>query len=127
MSLAQKIQFNNELLDAEIAMAVDVMRAALERLPVHKREAVKAQLADLLEKPKTPQRGGDVLNKVVQLFQRAANDRKEWRAAEIVTAVNAEPKQVYNALQYLRSRRVIQKKGYGLYVLEDGTVIEGSP
>jgi hypothetical protein len=111
--------------DPAVGLAVEMLRRALDGVPEHLRPQVAAKLSALL-KPKPPLRGKDTLNNVVALFRQ----EKKWRASDMVEALadtGAEPKQIYNALNYLRSRRIIQKRGYGIYVLEDGSLIEGPP
>lgn len=107
---------------------VEALKRALETLPETQRAAALGKLSENL-KPKTPVRGGDVLNNVVLAFRKKRELSAEEAYAEVAANLGpaTERKQVYNALTYLRSRRIIQKKGYGLYVLEDGSVIEGLP
>lgn len=119
-----------ETLDSDIAVAVDVVRAALNRLSPRKRAAALAELSDVLQSPKAPHRGGEILNNVVELFQR--DQKREWTAADVVatladSGVTAESKPVYNALTYLKGTKVIRRIGYGRYQLANGTVVDGIP
>ena len=101
-----------------------MIRAAIDAIPPDQRDELKQRLTEALTKPQIPTRGGEVLNNIVNLFK--SSDKTEWTASEIRTALadadgNEPPKaSVYSALQYLGTKRVIQRHGYGRYTFEGG-------
>ena len=115
--------------DPAVAAYADLLRGAIERIPVHQRDAVLSQLQDLLAKPRSPQRGGELLNNVFELFKKEPT--VERRASDVIKALNldaeADAKPVHNALNYLHGTKILHRIGYGLYRLEDGSVVEGLP
>lgn len=101
-----------------------MLRAALAGVPESKRHAAAARLIELITPPKTPQRGGPILENVVKLFK---EQKREWGAGDVVAALAAtgkpaEPKKVYSALTYLKDMKVIRRVGYGRYLLADGSM-----
>ena len=117
---------------ARVARA-EMVRAMFAAMTAEQRADAIADIRDLLpdtifEKPKAPQRGGDVLNNVFLLFKRepevtrAAQEVKEKLANE---GKDADVQAVRNALNYLNSRHVLQRIGYGRYRLADGSLVEG--
>jgi hypothetical protein len=116
--------------DAAIKARVETLRAIIQTIPEAQRAVVFARVrdllpADLFEKSKAPQRGGPLLNNVYELFM--AEPKVERGASEVMAALAdkgkpAEPQPVRNALNYLHSRRVLYRIGYGKYVLEDGSI-----
>src|SRR5687767_8197679 len=115
--------------DAAVAAYAEVLRGAIERIPANQRDAVLAKIQDLLAKPKAPQRGGELLNNVFELFKKEPT--VERRASDVIRELNldaeADAKPVHNALNYLYGTKVLHRIGYGLYRLENGSVVEGSP
>ncbi len=112
--------------DPEVALAVEMLRAAWERVPSEKRRAVADLLGVALARPKAPRRGGPVLDNVIALFRE--EPRKEWNACEVVSklankGVTAEPKQVYSALTYLSGMKILRRVGYGRYLVEGGGLL----
>jgi hypothetical protein len=117
--------------DPDVIMAANMLRRALEELSPPKRRAVAKLLAGWIAEPRLPKRAGPVLDNVIALF-RSDRSKSSWSASEVVAALadKAERKQIYNALNYLSApnptgRRILKKAGYGRYLLEDGTWIEG--
>jgi hypothetical protein len=118
--------------DPDVILAAEMLHGALEKLTPEKRRAVAKLLSEWLSEPQLPKRAGPVLDNVIALFR--ADRRKEWTSSEVVAALRdkAQRKQIYNALNYLSSptqsgRRILTKTGYGKYLLEDGSWIEGPP
>lgn len=112
--------------DPEVDLAVEMLRAALERLPEYKRQAVIDRLVDMMPKSKVPQRGGPILDNVINLFRE--RPAQEISAAAVVAAladrgITATPKPVYNALNYLNGMRIIKRVGYGRYIMEGGGML----
>lgn len=113
----------------------NTLRAVILSIPENQRANVIAQVRDVLpqalfETPKAPHRGGEVLNNVFELFKRTPNVARA--APEVLkelqkAGVAAEPQSVRNALNYLNSRRIVQRIGYGRYIMEDGSIVEGPP
>jgi hypothetical protein len=111
------------------------LRAVILSIPQEQRSAVIAHIHDILPvslnpPPRAPHRGGDVLNNIYELFRREPAIARA--APEVVrelakVGVTAEPQTVRNALNYLNSRRIVQRIGYGRYIMEDGSVVEGPP
>lgn len=121
--------------DAGRTARATVVRAVFGAMSPEQRSDAIADIRDLLpdsifEKPKAPHRGGDVLNNVFDLFKRepdvtrAAPEVREKLADE---GKDADVQAVRNALNYLNSRRVLQRIGYGRYRLADGSLVEGPP
>jgi hypothetical protein len=119
---------------AELAAWSSMLRAAILTIPESHRPAVFNRLRDvlppsLLKSPPAPQRGGELLNNVFQLFQsdpmaeRAVADVVAALAAEMGKKVEAQP--VRLALNYLNSRRILRRVGYGKYQLENGEIVDG--
>ncbi len=111
--------------DPEVELAANMLHAALTGIPEAKRQAAAARLVQLLTPPKTPQRGGPILENVVKLFK---EQKRDWSAADVVAALAtkgkpAEPKKVYSALTYLKDMKVIRRVGYGRYLLADGSMV----
>lgn len=111
-----------------------MLRAAILAIPEVDRQAVLDQLQDVLQpsanKGRAPRRGGDVLNNVFQLFQKAPD--AVMAAGEVQEVLNqrgavADPQAVRNALNYLNGRSVLRRVGYGRYQLADGRIVEGPP
>ena len=132
MAGARPIRKQEAQADPDVIMAAEMLRGALEKLTPPKRRAVAKLLSEFLEEPRLPKRAGPVLDNVISLFR--SDRRKEWSASEVVAALanKAARKQVYNALNYLSTpnppgRRILTKTGYGKYLLEDGSWIEGPP
>ena len=114
--------------DPEVVLAADMLRGALQRVPEQKRRAVVDMLADMLATPKTPKRGGTVLDNVIELFKQ--EQRPEWSAGEVVSAlkdrgVTDKPKKVYSALTYLSSdgMKILRRVGYGRYLVQGGGLL----
>jgi hypothetical protein len=99
----------------KIASAV---RTLIAELP----EAEQHRLLDELRKklhPISAPQAGDVLSAIVRLFPK----RREWTVEELkrnvrAQGVQAEVKEIYNALGYLTRKRKIQRIGYGRYIVE---------
>jgi hypothetical protein len=96
----------------------DAIMTLLSPLPPAEQEAVKRLLDEKLGTKATPH-AGVVLGTVVRLF--SAKD--EWRVPELKGAitgagVDAQPKDIYNALGYLTRRGYIRRLGYGRYLVE---------
>ena len=113
-------------LDIEVETAVRCAAQTLQALPEAKRAMAAAKLAELLTPPKTPQRGGMVLENVVALFKEA--QRPDWAASDVLKALEdkgqrVEPKKVYSALTYLKDMKIISRVGYGRYRLENGGLL----
>lgn len=109
-----------------------MLRAAILAIPEVDRQAVLDQLQDLLQpsanKGRAPRRGGEVLNNVFHLFQKAPD--AVMAAREVQEVLNqrgaaADPQAVRNALNYLNGRSVLRRVGYGRYQLADGRIVEG--
>jgi hypothetical protein len=106
----------------------EMLRALILSIPDNERAATFAQVRDtlpleLFAKSKAPQRGGDILNNVFELFQR--EPAIERGALEIARELAVEAQPVRNALNYLNSRRVLQRVGYGKYRMGDGSLVDG--
>lgn len=117
-----------------VSAQASMLRAAILAIPEVDRQAVLDQLRDVLQpssgRSKVPRRGGDVLNNVIQLFQKAPG--AVMAAGEVQEALSqhgaiAEPQAVRNALNYLNGRSVLRRVGYGRYQLADGRIVEGPP
>lgn len=116
--------------DPAVSAYAEILRGAIERVPTHLRDAVFRSLADLLNKPRVPQRGGPLLNNVIDVFK--SKPGVEHSAAEVVSAlverdIPADIKPVYNALNYLHGMNILRRVGYGRYLMADGTMIDGPP
>lgn len=116
--------------DPAVGVYAEILRGVIERIPMHLRDAVFNSLADLLQKPKVPQRGGALLNNVIHVFK--SNPGVERGAAEVIAAlaeknISAEIKPIYNVLNYLNGMNVIRRVGYGRYLMVDGSIIDGPP
>ena len=103
----------------ELTAAIEVV---LRSLPPDKREEIKHAL---LEDPqpipasKAP-RGGPVL----RVITTSLPQQQQWTAKDVLDVVRdkgvtASPKQVYNALGYLRRKGHIKRISYGRYMVED--------
>lgn len=114
---------------------VSMLRAAILSVPAAQRSAVFHRLRDLLpasllRPPVGPQRGGELLNNVFELFK---NDPGAGRdTSEVVEELSRQGKHVEAqpvrlALNYLKSRRILRRIGYGKYQLEDGSIVDGIP
>lgn len=135
-NLAAQLSLDLPYEGSMIRARADMLRALIEQIPVHQRASVFEQVRDLLPvtvkgHPKGPHRGGEILNNVYELFRKEpmmARAAPEVQA-EIEKTSNAriEPQAVRNALNYLHSRQVLQRIGYGRYRLADGSVIDGPP
>ena len=120
---------------AAVLVRAETLRAMILSIPADQRAPVFALVRDLLpaslfEKSKAPHRGGEVLNNIFELFKREPT--VERGTADVVqelakVGVAAEPQSVRNALNYLNSRRIVQRVGYGRYRMEDGSIVEGPP
>jgi hypothetical protein len=121
--------------DPEVIAIAKALHAALNSVAPEKRRAVADMLIEMLEPLQRRQRGGEVLNNVIQLFKEQR--RKEWSASQVVAALkergqDCERKAVFNALTYLThgpdpSRRILRKFGYGKYLMADGSVADNAP
>ena len=120
---------------AAIRARAEMLRATIAAIPSHQLAAVFNEIRDVLppslfDHPKAPQRGGDTLNNVYDLFkqdpgtQRGAPEVKK-ELAKAGKPADAQP--IRNALNYLSQRRVPRRVGYGLYQLSDGSFVEGLP
>ena len=119
--------------EAALTARAQILRAVLQSIPHDQREAVLAQVRDLLpasfDQKRGVQRGGDVLNNVLLLFR---SDPKERDSALVIKELaqqgkRYEPQPVRLALNYLNSRRILQRVGYGKYRLENGDIVDGLP
>jgi hypothetical protein len=119
---------------ARVAWAA-MLRAAILAIPPHWRETALADNHDLLpgftfEKSRAPQRGGQVLNNVYELFKLESKSilaAPEVREKLEKTGKPADIQSVRNALTYLQGRSILRRIGYGKYQLEDGRIIDGAP
>lgn len=96
---------------------VKLIGRLVESLSVEERRGLIRQLRrDLDESVGRPPRGKSVLNNVISLL----GDQREWRAAEVRERLEANnkaanPKSVYNALNYLERAGHLQRIGHGRY------------
>lgn len=119
----------------EIKTRAEMLRAAIQSIPADQRNAVLAEVRDLIpksvfERPKEPERGSELTKNVYLVFK---NDPKTKRDAKGVVDVlerggmKADIKPVRYSLNYLRNRQILRRVGYGLYQMEDGSIVEGPP
>jgi hypothetical protein len=105
------------------------LRAVIESIPAAHRPQVLAKVADLLPNrdAREPRRGGPLLNNVYRLYKEEPTPKG---AADVVKALQedgvkvGDSKPVYNAINYLRRARVLRKVGYGMYQLDDGSIVD---
>jgi hypothetical protein len=117
--------------DAETS--VRMLRAVIQAIPEERRAEVLERVRDLIpsslfKNSRIPQRGGDVLNNVFELFK--SEPAVERGAPEVHDALAksgkpAEPQSIRNALNYMSSRQILQRVGYGRYRMADGSMMEG--
>jgi hypothetical protein len=118
--------------DPVIAARADAVRAMIKAIPRDQLMAVLWEARDVfppsvLEKLQPPKRGGDVLHNVFELFKSEPNVKRA--APDVVDALakrgkTVEATPVRQALNYLNSRRILRRVGYGLYQLEDGRIVD---
>jgi hypothetical protein len=128
MSNEAAIPLTPVLADPEVETAANVLKAALNGLPEHKRHAAAARLIEILTPPKAPTKPGPVLGKVIELFK--SEQRTEWAASEVLEALGdrfrddaQNKKQVYSALTYLSNAKILRRIGYGRYLIEGGGLL----
>jgi hypothetical protein len=135
-NLAEPITNHTDPVPAGQQAWVSMLRAAILSIPEKQRAGVLSQLHDILpsmlpKSPPAPKRGGELLNNVFLLFQsdpkveRAVADVVAALAVEMGKTVEAQP--VRLALNYLNSRRILRRVGYGKYQLENGEIVDGPP
>jgi hypothetical protein len=100
-----------------------VIRTLIAELPAGEQQRLYDELRKKLQPINTPQ-AGDVLGAIVRLFPM----RREWTVEELKNdvreqGVSADPKQIYNALGYLKRKGKIQRVGHGRYMV-DGALLE---
>ena len=131
-NLAEQLSFDLPYEDSMIRARADMLRAVIQQIPRHQRAGVFELVRDLLPQtiighPNAPQRGGEVLKNVYELFRRAPSVPKAAPEVQAelakATQTTVEPQSVRNALNYLNQRRILRRVGYGRYILEDGSLI----
>lgn len=107
-------------------IASGIANSTFEALSEQDRQDVLDKLIVILRPIPTP-RAGEVLDAIVKLLPR----RKDWtvhdlREGVLEKGVSADPKEVYNAIGYLKRKGHMRRIGYGRYVVDDGTMIIAS-
>ena len=121
--------------DAALRARVQMLRAAIECIPASQRAAVFAQLTDVLPEAmrlrlRAPHRGGEVLTNVFELFRNSPTETRDTADVVFELAKKGKPadaQPVRLAMNYLNSRRILRRVGYGKYQLEDGSIVDGLP
>lgn len=107
-------------------IARGIADSTFEALSDDDRQAVLDELIEIVRPIPAP-RAGEVLDAIVKLLPR----RKDWSVQDLKDGVSergvsADPKEVYNAIGYLKRKGHMRRIGYGRYVVDDGTVIVAS-
>lgn len=108
--------------EARISELGTLVRHLISELPPDRRARFAKQLADFRLTPSEERSTGPVYNNVIDLFTRET--RREWTASEVQIAlaesgVHADPKAVYNVLNYLARKGRLQRIGRGHYLVKD--------
>ena len=107
---------------------VEMLRAAIKTIPQDQRHEAFTQVRDLFERDATPRRGSDLLRNIYLVYKR---DPQTARGAlDVVAELGLKKDQaqpVRYAINYLKSRRILRRIGYGKYQLEDGSIVDGIP
>jgi hypothetical protein len=97
---------------------VAAIKTLIAGLPRAEQERVLAEITKLV-RPISAPRAGDVLGAIVRLLPA----RRDWKVEDLKRSIDAQrieatPKQLYNALGYLRRTGRITRVGYGRYVVD---------
>lgn len=103
---------------------ISAVKAFMPNLSANERQILLNELTSLIRPIPTP-KGGEVLDFLARLLP----EKKEWRVDEIKDeiasgGVEAEPKEIYNAISYLARRGYVTKIGYGRYIIAGGAEIQ---
>jgi hypothetical protein len=115
---ARKKDATDPAADGHAERIASAVRTLIAELPADEQHRLLDELRKKLHPISVPQ-AGDVLNAIVRLLPK----RREWTVEELKSdvrarGVSAEPKEIYNALGYLTRKRIVQRIGYGRYIVE---------
>lgn len=118
---------------ASTDVRVQWLRLLIDSIPEAERAAVVSQLTDLLREhgsatePKELRRGKQLLRSVLLIYKNEPTTPKgvpQVAAALEAEGMKAAPRALYNAVGYLKSRKIIQWVSPGMYRLSDGSLIQ---
>jgi hypothetical protein len=110
---------DNPLADQTLAL----LKTLLQEMPDTQKQRVARELLKLIGHPEAP-KAGDALATVLSIMKR----QPEFTVADVKKEVAAQgadsdPKEIYNALGYMKRRGKIRRVAYGRYVV-DGVEID---
>jgi hypothetical protein len=124
MSLLPSQASSAENLDqACVDKTFELMRALLASLPEDDRARFLREITATIA-PMSGPRAGEVLGAIVRLLPQ----RKSWTMTELKRSIDergipARPKEVYNAMSYLKRKGHIRRVGYGRYLIDGMPIV----
>lgn len=99
------------------------IKTLVEGLSPEERARVLSEITEII-RPISAPRAGEILGKIIKLLPR----QKNWTVEELKQQVaeegiEAEPKEVYNAVSYLARKGHIRRIGYGRYVVDGVEIV----
>lgn len=114
-----------QLSDAEtkVTELTDLVQSLMRHVPAHRVGAFVERLNQVRSNPQPNPRSGEVFDNVIQLFAQRPTHR-EWTASDVQAAlshagVKADPKAVYNVLNYLAKKGRLRRIARGQYLIVD--------
>ena len=108
--------------EAHVAELTHLVQTLVAVLPQDRKSLYLQRLASIGAVKPITTRGGEVFDKVIDLFSR--RPRKEWTASEVQaalaeTGIRPDQKAVYNVLNYLARSGRLKRIGRGHYLVVD--------
>lgn len=109
--------------DARLSDAVDTIKFMLARFSSEERELILKQITDFV-RPIPVERAGTVLGLIIKMLPK----KRAWTIDDLKTEIKekgleAQDKEVYNAMGYLTRKGHIRRVGYGRYVVDGVEVV----
>lgn len=109
--------------DARTEQTLALMQTLFRSLPRAEQERFQLEIAKKVRPPTAP-RAGDFLRTVLKVLP----SRETWSVADLrqevrQRGIEAQDKQIYNAMGYLTRRGQVRRIGYGQYLV-DGVILQ---
>jgi hypothetical protein len=118
----ERARSERDAADALTARLTGTLELLIESLPVAERAEYQRRLIEIRSAPLRPTRGGEVYENVIELFRDSGS--REWTFQEIQNALHqrgktADPKSIYNLINYFTKTGRLQRIARGRYFVRD--------